>query len=158
MTSQVKIKGEGKVVDGTSGKIVKVMANQESSYYLYENGQARSCGRNDEGQLGDGTFVNSSRKVPAVAVKLSVEILDLGSGPSSQSIFFITDGDVYAAGLNDRYQLGMDNSASQELPKRVLFENSVDVGRLSSSGTHTVAMGVSIIPTDFPTWVSPALI
>ena len=45
----VKMKGRNKVTDGTSGKIIKVVANQESSYYLCENRQVRACDRNDEG-------------------------------------------------------------------------------------------------------------
>ena len=148
------MKGSKKVTDGTTGKIIKVVANQESSYYLYENGEARACGRNDEGQLGDGTFINTSTKNTVVAVKLSVEILDLAAGPSSQSVFFMTDGDVYASGLNDRYQLGIGEIGSQELPKRVLFDGTVDLAYISSSGTHTVAMGKTILDTEFPTWVS----
>ena len=121
---------------------------------MFQNGECRACGRNDEGQLGDGTFVGTSKENPAVPVKLSAEILDLGAGPSAQSVFFVTDGDVYAAGLNDRYQLGMDVIGSQELPKRVLFEGTVEIARVSASGTHAVAMGRTLLDTDSPTWVS----
>ena len=42
-----------------------------------------------EGQLGDGTSVNASKKDPVVVtIKLFVKILDLGTGPSSQRAFF----------------------------------------------------------------------
>ena len=96
------MKGIKKVTDGTSVKITKVVANQESSYYLYKNDQIRACGWNDEGQLGDGTLVNTRKKDQVVAIKLSVEVLDLSAGTSSQSAFFVTDGTVYVSGLNDR--------------------------------------------------------
>jgi len=43
------------IVSGVSS----IMAGRESSYYLFPNGSVKSCGRNDEGQLADGTFVDS---------------------------------------------------------------------------------------------------
>ena len=151
---QVKVKRKKKVSDGANGGIIKVQASEESSYYLFANGEVRACGRNDEGQLGDGTFVNTNKQQPVTSVKLSAQILDLGSGPSSQSIFFITDGDVYGAGKNDRYQLGIEKIGSEEGPKRVLFDGTVEIARISSSGSHTVAMGYTILTTFAPTWVS----
>ena len=69
--------------------------NQEVSYYLEENRQVRACSSNDEGQLGNGTFVNASKKDPAVAIKLSVKILDLCTGQSSQSTHLIGYSVVY---------------------------------------------------------------
>ena len=129
-----------------SGKIIQVESSQESSYLLFDSGEIGACGRNDEGQLGDGTFLSTSKKNPIVTVDLAADVRKLGSGPSSQSVFFIADGDVYAAGANDRFQLGIDEVGSQELPVRVLLDGYVDIAHLSSSGTHTVASG-HYVPT-----------
>lgn len=101
-----------------------------------------SCGRNDEGQLGNGDFINSeNQKNPVVDVNLDDPVRRLGSGPSSQSVFFILDEDVYAAGLNDRHQLGINEIGSREFPVKVDFQCEVDIEFVSSSGSHTVANG-----------------
>lgn len=122
--------------------MIQVETNRESSYFLFEDGVARSCGRNDEGQLGNGDDVNSSdQKQPMVKVDLKEEIVRIGSGPSSQSVFFITAEAVYASGLNDRYQLGIDDIGSEFSPVEVKFEGPVEIEFVSSSGSHTVANG-----------------
>merc|ERR1712238_593905 len=51
---QIKIKG--------ADKIIQIESNRESSYFLFDDGEVRACGRNDEGQLGDGTSVNTNKK------------------------------------------------------------------------------------------------
>lgn len=124
------------------GDIVQIETNRESSYFLFEDGKVRSCGRNDEGQLGNGDFINSeSQKTPIVDVDLKKDVLRLGSGPSSQSVFFILEEEVYAAGLNDRHQLGINEIGSREFPVKVDFECEVEIEFVSSSGSHTVANG-----------------
>ena len=65
----------------------------------------------------------------------------LGSGPSAQAVFFIRNEDVWAAGINDRYQLGIDEVGSNADPVKVMFEGLVDIRFVSASGSHTVADG-----------------
>lgn len=129
------------VFEGINDGVVQVEANRESSYFLYEDGTARSCGRNDEGQLGNGDFINTSQKEPIVRVNLNKKILSLGSGPSSQSVFFIGEENVWASGLNDRFQLGIDEIGSRDTPVMVDFKGPVNIEFISSSGSHTVANG-----------------
>ena len=127
------------------------MAGSESSYFLFSDGSVGSCGRNNEGQLGDGTFID--RDKTAVIIPHDDKIVGLGSGPSSQSVFFIGESyTVYAAGANDRYQLGLDPPDSVAEPAPVAFTNQeVDIVKISSSGTHTVAIDRLII-SDSPTF------
>lgn len=124
-----------------SKKINQIESSRESSYFLFEDGTAQSCGRNDEGQLGDGTFVNSNEGSVVKDVDVSEKIINLGSGPSSQSVFFIGEKNVWAAGLNDRYQLGINEIESRNVPVMVEFEGPVEVSHISSSGSHSVAIG-----------------
>jgi len=127
------------------GDIIHIETSRESSYFLFDDGKARSCGRNDEGQLGNGDFINSeSQKKPIVDVDVEEDIIRIGSGPSSQSVFFITAEDVWAAGLNDRHQLGIDEIGSRDMPVQVEFQCEVSINYVSSSGTHTVADGFYI--------------
>ena len=130
------------ILNSMPGTVVQVAANRESSYYLFKDGKAVSCGRNDEGQLGDGTFVNTSKNKPITMVKLNEKIRKIGTGPSAQSAFFVTDDSIYGAGLNDRFQLGIDEIGSQEFPIKVDFDGeNVEIDVISASGTHTVASG-----------------
>lgn len=132
---------------------IMIMAGRESSYFLIANGVVKSCGRNDEGQLGDGTFVNSEFTEVAVSETVS----NLGSGPSSQSAFFFGENAVYGAGANDRFQLGLGEIGSQTFPVEVDFKDLVTVEgiiKISSSGTQTVALNIPVKVddgTDFPT-------
>jgi alpha-tubulin suppressor-like RCC1 family protein len=126
------------------------MAGSESSYFLFVDGTVASCGRNDEGQLGDGTFID---QVKTFVIIPNNDIIEkLGSGPSSQSVFFIGENDlVYGAGANDRFQLGLGAPGKIAFPNLVAFDDPVfDVLKISSSGTHTVAIN-ELICTNFPT-------
>jgi alpha-tubulin suppressor-like RCC1 family protein len=122
-------------------QITSIIAGSESSYFLFSDGWVGSCGRNNEGQLGDGTFID--RDKTAVIIPHGDKIVGLGSGPSSQSVFFIGESyTVYAAGANNRYQLGLDPPDSVAEPTAVAFTNltnqDVDIVKICSSGTHTI--------------------
>lgn len=141
---------------------MKIMAGRESSYYLYENGSVESCGRNDEGQLADGTFVDSDKPVK-VDIPKPYKIHSLWSGASSQSVFFVADEDVvFGAGQNYRFQLGIGKIGSEKFPVLVEFDDAPwrqEITKISSSGTHTVAISCPIItetPTAYPT-ISPTV-
>ena len=56
-------------------------------------------------------------------------------------MFFVTDNSVYGAGINDRFQLGINEIGSQEFPVIVDFGEDVEIDLVSASGTHTVASG-----------------
>mmetsp|Transcript_35448 Transcript_35448/g.62228 ORF Transcript_35448/g.62228 Transcript_35448/m.62228 type:complete len:374 (-) Transcript_35448:131-1252(-) len=122
-------------------KITQVETNRESSYFLFGDGEVRSCGRNDEGQLGNGDYANTSEINPIVKVALNERIIRIGSGPTSQSVFFIGEDSVWASGLNDRFQLGMDDIGSRGTPVKVDFQCDVEIEYVSSSDSHTVANG-----------------
>lgn len=65
---------------------------------------------------------------------------------------------MYAAGQNYRYQLGIGESEAQTSLVLVEFgddQTIYDITKISSSGTHTVAISC-VIPTDSPT-VPPTL-
>jgi hypothetical protein len=82
-----------------------IMTGRESSYFLLKNGVVKACGRNDEGQLGDGTFVDN--EYATVDIPHGNAITSIGSGSSAQSVFFFGQTSVFGAGANDRFQLGI---------------------------------------------------
>lgn len=113
-------------------------AGKDSSYILLVDGSAIACGLNDVGQLGDGSFDDSfgtEVNFPSSAA----EVVYVNAGPSAESVFYITeDGTVYGNGLNDRGQLGVDETADSTVPLEVLFPNIADVKDVSASNTHTI--------------------
>ena len=112
--------------------------------------RALSC--TSEGQLGDGSFADKEKT--SVEIPDDVIIYGLGSGASSQSVFFIAKDTVYAAGTNDRYQLGIGEVGSKADPVEVKFDifTNMDIVKISSSGSHTVAIG------EYPGYYSTAFI
>eukprot|EP00804_Cyclotella_cryptica_P000057 CCRYP_013743-RA/>CCRYP_013743-RA protein AED:0.16 eAED:0.16 QI:2268/1/1/1/0.69/0.66/27/153/931 len=132
-----------------------IMAGKESSYFLLANGQIKACGRNDEGQLGDGSFVDN--EFVTVDIPDEQVMTSIGSGPSSQSAFFYGKASVFGAGANDRFQLGIGETGSRKFPVQVEFDVLLSVAgleKISSSGTHTVANNCPVVtkrPTRKPT-------
>ena len=118
-----------------------IMAGRESSYFLLGNGVIKACGRNDEGQLGDGSFVDNA--LVTVDIPDGQVMTNIASGPSSQSAFFFGKSSVFGAGSNDRFQLGIGERGSRKFPVEVDFNVLLSVAgieKISSSGTHTVAL------------------
>lgn len=126
-----------------SDKIVQVQSSRESSYYLFESGEVLACGRNNEGQLGNNSEdrLNTNSDEPIVKVELEDEVRSIHSGPSSYSAFFVGEETVWGVGMNDRYQLGIDKLGSAVAPVETEFDGPINIIHLSSSGSHTVAMG-----------------
>jgi len=94
-----------------------------------------------------------------VDIPKDIKVHTLGSGASSQSVFFVAEDDiVYAAGQNYRFQLGLGKIGSEKFPVLVEFDEGPslhEIVKISSSGTHTVAISCELY-TDMPT-VSPTI-
>lgn len=127
---------------------VSLEAIKDSSYILYEDGSVSACGRNDFGQLGDGTNLPHTM----VAVNTGDHIVRLlGFGPSSQTVFFVTDEElVYGTGLNDRGQLGVGDQLNRNEPTRVKFGDLIEIDQITVSEVHSIALG-TVIGTIPPT-------
>jgi alpha-tubulin suppressor-like RCC1 family protein len=141
-----------RIIQRLGRDVKKIMAGRESSYFLREDGSVRSCGRNDEGQLGDGTFIDKEFAVVNIPNDDIVDIL--GSGASSQSVFFVASDKVYAAGANYRYQLGIGEIGSRTFPVEVDFDdlaNTSGIDKISSSGSHTVSRNCPVRVSEQPT-------
>ena len=142
--------------------VVSLAAGRESSHFLKEDGSVASCGRNDAGQLADGTFVDSDVPVRADLPR-STRVRAVGAGPSSKSVFLVAGEDeVYAAGQNYRHQLGVGEVGPGRFPVPVSLEGAPGLQRVagvSSSGSHTAALSClrftgapTTAPTAYPTF------
>ena len=139
--------------------VSSMKAGSESSYFLYDDGTVQSCGRNNEGQLGDGTLLDADKPVDVLIPYDETRIGELGSGPSSASAFFVSEDKrlVYGAGQNYRHQLGIGEVGSRKFPVLVDFQDEPgiqEIETVSASGSHTTAVCCTIftdIPTSYPT-------
>lgn len=143
--------------------VQQIFGGSESSYFLLDDGTVKACGRNDQGQLGDGSFAQRDSPVN-VKIPKGKQIKLIGSGPSATSVFFVAEdelGLVFASGINDRSQLGLNvnDVAAAKLPSRVYFGQDADmynITKVSASGTNTAAIACmldapTISPTEYPT-------
>ena len=113
----------------------------ESTYVLYIDGSVNSCGKNNFGQLGDGTDENTL--LAKVELDGTVVTRLLGVGPSAESVFFVANNkSVYGTGLNDRGQLGTGDAINRNIPAPVKWQEEVTVDVMSVSGGHTLALGL----------------
>ena len=144
-----------RALDTSQKSVLSFEAIRESSFILYKDGLVAGCGRNDFGQLGDGT--NQDKIIAPVDLNGRATRL-LGIGPSSQSVFFVTNDEfVWGTGLNNRGQLGTGDQENRNSPSRVKFRATVLMDLISAAEFHTLALGGVSGNTPLPTNASPEL-
>jgi hypothetical protein len=123
-------------LDVTVGNIVRFAAGSESSYIVLDNGSAFACGRNDVGQLGDGSTIDNILSTVSKANMGGGKIVRVRAGTSARSVFFQTDdGRIWGSGLNDRGQLGVGDKNNKSTPAGV--KNSKGIYQ-HASDTHSL--------------------
>ncbi|KAL3794288.1 hypothetical protein HJC23_012413 [Cyclotella cryptica] len=139
------------MIDISIENIASFEAIKFSSFIMYIDGSVNGCGKNDVGQLGDGT--NDDKILTEVMLSDVVRLV--GAGPSSESVFFVTaDETMYGTGLNSRGNLGVGDFENRNVPTRVKFLEQVLTSAVSPSEDHTIAFGLvegSLSPTVSPT-------
>lgn len=113
-------------------------------------GQASSCwGNNSEGQLGNGTTVNSATPI-AIAGGLAFEAASAGGDHACGLVITLNTspatGVPYCWGGNSSGQLG--NGATTNSPTPVAVSGGLNFGSVSAGGSHTcgVILNSSISP------------
>lgn len=124
-------------VDGDSVDMFE--AGYQSTYLLFGlDGSVAACGLNDVGQLGDGTTESKYRTAALIPDK--DPIINIGTGPSASSAFFLSDNAVYATGLNDDGQLGINDPDAIAVtePTNVVFTENALLFHISAGATQTL--------------------
>jgi alpha-tubulin suppressor-like RCC1 family protein len=85
------------------------------SLFLKNDGTVKACGRNDVGQLGDGTTINRSTPVTIPTLSGIEEI----SAGGDHSLFLKNNGTVWACGFNQDGNLGNGTNTFQISPVQV---------------------------------------
>ena len=118
----VKVKGP----DGTSSLrgVIAIAAGGRHSLFLTKDGRVWATGRNNAGQLGDGTTQNRRIVVPVVKADGSPfdSVIAIAAG-DQHSLFLRQDGSVWAVGDNAAGQLGEGTFQRRLTPVRVKMKD-----------------------------------
>lgn len=128
---------------GDSGfltEVIAVAAGGEHSLAIRSDGSIWAWGRNDSGQLGDGTAADRSAPVPVTGLPTVVAI----AGGQGHSLALSADGTVYAWGGNSSGQLGDGTAADRYTPVQVVGPLGggalSGVAALAAGASHSVAL------------------
>ena len=124
-----------------------------SSFILFSDGSVGSCGRNNWGQLGDGSNEDGLSQVSLDDAVVRI----VGVGPSAESVFFVTNNqEVFGTGLNDSGQLGVGDTQDRNIPTELPFKEDAMFTAISAARYHTIALarkdGGGDGPTGLPTY------
>jgi alpha-tubulin suppressor-like RCC1 family protein len=112
---------------------------------LLSNGQYYDWGWNGKGQLGDGT-VGGQSDVP-VQVSLPAPVTQAaqgGNGPDDgQTLVMLSNGSVYAWGVNSSGQLGTGTISSKSHPVQIFPPSGVTYETLGAGGATSFAVSTT---------------
>ena len=144
----ILVKKEGTGLEGKT--IKKVMAGGMFSMVLTSDGSLYSWGKNNYGQIGDGTTNNYNL---AVAVKTEgtpmagKTVVDF-SISNEHTVALTSDGQIYAWGRNESGQLGDGTNTASTLPVAVRTVGTPFAGKKAVQvvaggweGAHSLALG-----------------
>jgi len=123
-------------VSGLSSGVMAISAGWGYSCALTSSGGVKCWGRNNYGQLGNGTTVNSNIPVEVSGLSSGVSAISAGGG---HTCALISGGGVKCWGWNDFGQLGDGTTVDRNIPIEVSGLNS-GVSAISAGGIHTCAL------------------
>lgn len=124
-------------VAGVISGVRSVAAGSWHSCALLDSGGVRCWGRNDSGQLGDGTMEN--RSAPSFVSGLTSGVFDIAAG-GFHSCALLDSGGVTCWGSNLFGQLGGGTTGLTSTVPTAVPSLSVGVAFVSGGGQHTCAL------------------
>lgn len=130
---------EAQFVVGLEGLVVKTSAGgNDHSMMVDSGGTAWSWGRNNYGQLGDGS--TTDKTAPVMVKGLSgVFIADVAAG-SNHSLALDDLGRVWAWGYNTNGELGDGTTTARSTPGQVHFPSGTVIVQVVSGDSHSLAL------------------
>ncbi len=120
-----------------AGDIQALSAGSGYTMIVKTDGSLWACGRNNYGQLGDGTNTNRSAPVQVMTGVASV------SAGGTHTMILNADGSLWACGYNEYGQLGDGTTTGQSTPVQIM------------TGVASVSVGIEhtmILKTDGSLW------
>ncbi|MFF7683521.1 hypothetical protein ACFZA2_12265 [Microbacterium sp. NPDC007973] len=112
--------------------VTRIAAGHQSIYALRSDGTVWAWGRNNVGQLGDGTTINQSTPVQVTGLQNVVEIA--ANGESARAL--LSNGEIRSWGGNGAGVLGDGSTADRTTPVTTAgTQNVARLGASSSTGT-----------------------
>ncbi|MCL2465060.1 MAG: Ig-like domain-containing protein, partial [Micrococcales bacterium] len=93
----------------------QVAAGSEDSFALASNGTVYAWGRNQFGQLGDGTTTDSATAQPVTGLPAGTDIVQVAAG-SNFTLALTSNGTIYGWGRNNYGQLGDGTTTDSSVP------------------------------------------
>ena len=117
---------------------VEINSMNNHTIVLKSDGTAWICGKNENGQLGDGTIMNS--KIPIQFT--SYDIINGISVGTSNTVVFKNDGTAMTSGQNYYGQLGDGNGGSAQSRSLVPVDvsNLCDIISIGAGESHCMAI------------------
>ena len=117
-------------VVGLTGQIVGIAAGLAHSLFIKNNNKVWACGKNSDGQLGDGTTVQKTTPVQVNTVDGIIGIAGGGvwSSDNGHSLFLKNDGTLWACGSGSSGQLGNAGTTNTSSPVQVIALCQVAIG------------------------------
>jgi len=117
-----------------SGKIEGALAASDHSVYVQSAGTVKAWGKNDKGQLGDGTTTDRTAPV-TIAGLPNLKAVAAGG---SHTVALDTDGKVWTWGSNSNGQLGDNSTNNKATPAQVTGLPTVKA--IAAGRDHTVVL------------------
>jgi alpha-tubulin suppressor-like RCC1 family protein len=109
--------------------------------WLTASGNVYACGLNTDGDLGDGTFTNSSTPVEVDGPLANVAAI---SAAWNSSAALTSSGQLFMWGVNKLGDLGIGNTTKQDTPQQVSGTfTQVYAGGSNGGNSHTLAITTS---------------
>ena len=115
--------------------VVALTASWEDSGALLRNGEYYNWGYNADGQLGNGTRIDSGVPVRVELPDAVRQVFQGGSGSTNgQTVAILAGGAVWSWGDNRKGQLGDGSRTSSDVPVPVKVPSGVKFVKVSSGG------------------------
>ena len=123
-------------VIGLNSGVAAIAAGWTHSCALLDSGGVKCWGRNEFGQLGDGTTTNRSTPVDVIGLNSGVVAIAAGM---YHTCALLENGGVKCWGRNDRGPLGDGTTTNRSTPVNVSGISS-SIAAIAAGGAHTCAL------------------
>ncbi len=131
------------VADAVGNSTVAIATGRNHSLALLSNGLLRAWGRNNSGQLGNGSTVDSPTPVTVSGLTGHIAAIAVGE---QHNLALMEDGTVWAWGANESGQLGNNSTVNSSVPVQVsvlgssVLNNETKVSGITAGLWHNLAL------------------